>query len=390
MFSESSVDDEPLVLVVDDEEATRQAVRRALSDEAAVLTVGGAVPALDVLQTQAVWLLISDQRMPGTTGCELLAQVVERHPEVVRIMLTGYADVDTVRAAVNAGGVYHCLTKPWDTRELRQVVRHGIDRYRTARERERLVRDLETACGRLQGEVERRTRLLALTTHELGTPIHILLNALDLAASLDAAAAEEWLRTARRASVWLTRVLGQVTTTARLDTPTLPVRRASIALDALVATLGERLRQCWGDRDLTMDLSAASPSVSVASDRRWLEHAIWNLLTNAVRFTPDGGRIAVAIETDEDTVRLAVRDSGMGIPPEHLPDLFEPFPSALGNPLLHTSGFLEFGTRGVGLGLATVKRIMDVLGGTVRVDSEWQNGSCFTLTLPRLARAARM
>jgi signal transduction histidine kinase len=294
--------------------------------------------------------------------------------------------VDTVRDAINDGGVYHCLTKPWETRELRQVVRRGIDHYRAARERERLVRDLQTSCARLQQEVERRARLLALTTHELGTPMHILLNALDLAAALDTAAAEEWLRTARRASVWLTRVLGQVTTTARLDMPALPIRRAPIDLGHLVRTLCERLRQCWGTRDLKLDLPAASLSVCVTSDQRWLEHAIWNLITNAVRFTADGGDVAIAIGSDAGGVEVAVRDSGMGIAPEYIADLFEPFPTALGNPLLHTSGFLEFGSRGVGLGLATVKRIMDVLGGSVRVDSALQCGSCFTLTLPGVMR----
>lgn len=376
------LDEEPLVLVVDDEEATRQAVRRALSDEAEVLTVDGAAPALDALAAHPVWLLISDQRMPGTTGCVLLSQVVDRHPEVVRIMLTGYADADTVRAAVNGGGIYHCLAKPWDTRELRQVVRRGLERYRAERERARLIRDLESACARLHGEVKRRTRLLAVTTHELGTPLHILLNALDLATTLEPAAAEEWLRTARRASVWLTRVLGQVTTTTRLDTPALPLRRASVALDELIAMLCQRLRQCWGERTLDIDLAAASRSVILTTDQRWIEQAIWNLLTNAVRFTPDGGRIDVTLESDDATVRVIVHDSGMGITAEHLPDLFEPFPSALGNPLLHTSGFLAYGARGVGLGLATVKRIMEVLGGTVEVESAPGHGSSFTLALP--------
>jgi signal transduction histidine kinase len=382
-------DDEPLVLVVDDEAATRQAVRRALSDEAAVLAVDGAEPALNALQTQPVWVLISDQRMPGTTGCELLSQVVERHPDVVRIMLTGYADVDTVRQAINGGGVYHCLTKPWDTRELRQVVRRGIERYRAARERERLMRSLETACADLQREVERRARLLALTTHELGTPVHILVNALDLATVLDTATAAEWLRTARRASLWLTRVLGQVATTARLDTMALPLHRAPVALDALVHVLCERLRLCWGERRLSFDLTAPASSVTVVSDRRWLEQAIWNLLTNAVRFTPDGGRVEIAVESDDQHAVVTVCDSGIGIAPEHLADLFEPFPSALGNPLLHTSGFLEFGTRGVGLGLATVQRIMEALGGTVGVESALQKGSRFTLTLPGLASPER-
>jgi signal transduction histidine kinase len=382
MFMESGDSDEPLVLVVDDEEATRQAVRRTLSEEATVLTVDGAVPALDTLQTHAVWLLISDQRMPGTTGCELLAQVVERYPQVVRVMLTGYADVDTVRDAVNAGGVYHCLTKPWETRELRQVVRRGIERYRAARERERLVRDLEEACARLREELERRARLLTMTTHELGTPVHILVNALDLVASLDATAAEEWMRTARRAGAWLTRVLRQVTHTARLDSTTLPLRYASFDLDTLVTSLCTRLRSCWGSRDLQLDVVSTSGPHAITSDQRWLEHAIWNLLTNAVRCTEEGGRITVAIESDGRAVQIAVCDNGIGIAPEHLADLFEPFPTALGNPLLHTSGFLEFGTRGVGLGLATVKRIMHVLGGSVRAESQPQRGSRFILVLP--------
>lgn len=373
---------EPMVLVVDDEEATRQAVRRALMDEAVVLTADGPAQALDALGRQSIWLLISDQRMPGTTGCELLSQVVERYPDVVRIMLTGYADVDTVRDAVNAGGVYHCLTKPWETRELRQVVRRGIERYRAARERERLVRDLEAACGRLRGEADRRARLLALTTHELATPVHILLNALDLASSLDLASADEWMRTARRASVWLTRVLGQVTTTARLEMRTVQMRPAPIDVRALVEMLCERLRQGWGRRTVTVDLPVSPGPTWIRSDPRWLEHAVWNLLTNAVRFTPDGGVVTVAIDRDETVVSLAVRDTGIGIAAEYLPDLFEPFPSALGNPLLHTSGFLEFGTRGVGLGLATVKQIMDALGGRVLVQSAPRCGSCFTLHLP--------
>lgn len=380
MLSEDT--DEPLVLVVDDEEATRQAVRRALSDDAEVLTADGAVPALAALAAHPVWLLISDQRMPGTTGCVLLSQVVERHPDVVRIMLTGYVDADTVRAAVNDGGIYHCLAKPWDTRELRQVVRRGLERYRADRERTRLLRDLEHACTRLHGEVERRTRLLAVTTHELGTPLHILLNALELASTLEPPAADEWLRTARRASVWLTRVLGQVTTTVRLEAPALPLRWESIALDDLLATLSTRLQQCARDRAVAINRSCAAP-VTVRSDRRWLEHAIWNLLTNAVRFTPDGGCVDVSCEQDERVVQVTVRDSGIGIAPEHLADLFEPFPSALGNPLLHTSGFLAFGARGVGLGLAAVHRIMDVLGGSVTVDTAVNQGSRFSLTLPQ-------
>jgi signal transduction histidine kinase len=380
--------EDPAVLIVDDEEASLRAVRRALSEDCEVLDASDAAAALALMQERPVWLIISDQRMPGTSGCELLAEVGARFPAVIRVMLTGYADVDTLCQAINTGHIYHCLTKPWATHELRQVVCRGLERYRAEREREELCRELERACAQAQAEVERRGRLLARTAHELGTPVHILLNALDLAAELALpAGAEEWMRMGRRAAHWLARVLAQIMTATRLDQSQLRLRPVPVPLQPLLEGLVGRLRQLMSGRDLNIAVDVRPAWATAMADRHWIEHAIWNLLTNAVRFTPDGGSVRIEAAQDDRATVVSVRDSGTGISAEHLDDLFEPFSTAAGSPLLHTSGALDFGARGVGLGLSTVRRILEAHGGAVRVTSAPHEGSCFTLELPATAAA---
>ncbi len=106
------------------------------------------------------------------------------------------------------------------------------------------------------------------------------------------------------------------------------------------------------------------------------------MLTNAVRWTPDGGRIDVTLSQAAGWTEVAVRDTGIGIAAEHLPHVFEPFSAAGGDLLLHGSGRYEFGARGLGLGLATVRAIAEAHGGRVDVESVLGEGSCFRLQLP--------
>ena len=121
----------------------------------------------------------------------------------------------------------------------------------------------------------------------------------------------------------------------------------------------------------------------VTADPEWIRQAVWNLLSNAVRFTPDGGWVRVEAWTETERVLIAVSDNGIGIPPEHLEEIFEPFSAATGDPLLHGSGWLAFGARGLGLGLAMVNGIAQAHGGSVDVSSSPNAGSRFVLSLPR-------
>lgn len=156
------------VLCVDDEPNILSALRRTLrGDGLRVLTAQGGAEALEVLERESVDIVISDMRMPGMDGAELLERVHHRWPTSIRVLLTGHADTRAAVAAINRGRIFRYLTKPWDDVELRSVVRQGLDLLHLERERARLEElttrqnlDLRDANERLEQRVQERTDAL--------------------------------------------------------------------------------------------------------------------------------------------------------------------------------------------------------------------------------------
>ncbi|MDO3377414.1 ATPase, T2SS/T4P/T4SS family [Geoalkalibacter halelectricus] len=138
--AESTPAEEPFtLLLVDDEPGVLRSLQRIFIDENyRILLAEDAARALDLLSANQVHLIISDHRMPGMTGAELLRQVKERWPQVIRIMLTGYADVQSIMGAVNEGAVFKFITKPWNDEDLRLTVSLGLQQYVLIRENRRL------------------------------------------------------------------------------------------------------------------------------------------------------------------------------------------------------------------------------------------------------------
>ena len=131
------------ILVVDDEEAILETMAFTFEDDYEVLTSASPREALALLEREGpVAVVISDQRMPEMTGVEFLARVFALHPTTVRIILTGFADMDAIIRAINDGHVYAYITKPWEPDQLKQVVRRAVDHHALAVENERLVGDL--------------------------------------------------------------------------------------------------------------------------------------------------------------------------------------------------------------------------------------------------------
>jgi CheY-like chemotaxis protein len=131
------------ILIVDDEEAILETMQFTFEDDYDVLTSADAETALELLRENApVAVVISDQRMPNMTGVEFLARVFEGHPNTVRMILTGFADMGAIIKAINDGHVYAYITKPWEPDELKQVVRQAVDRYELSVENERLLAEL--------------------------------------------------------------------------------------------------------------------------------------------------------------------------------------------------------------------------------------------------------
>lgn len=137
------------ILIVDDEPANLRTLARLFRDGYEILTAGSGVEALQLLQQHDVALLITDQRMPGMTGIELLKQTVVLRPRVVRIILTGYTDINALVEAINCGHVYRYVTKPWNNDDLRLIVTRALEHFETNKRRVELESTNARLCARL-------------------------------------------------------------------------------------------------------------------------------------------------------------------------------------------------------------------------------------------------
>lgn len=375
------------ILCVDDDRAGLATVARTLRDVAPVVTAHSGAEACEALGA-GIAVVVSDYRMPAMLGTELLAEVSARDSTTGRILLTAYADVESLMDAINVGHVHRYVSKPWDPRELRAAVRQAHAAALATRARVRLDAETARAYARLQELDALRTRFVALAAHELRTPLHVLgavLGALaDLGLDGEAAAL---LATADRNARWLGRSVGAMTDLVRLSQPRSRPHAPLCLADVLRRAAADVAPLC-ARRRLGLEVAASHgiPSFGDADD---LHRAVVNLALNAIRFTPDGGRVALALRADAHGDALVVRDTGVGIAPSLLPRLGEPF--VTGAPIdAHHSDPIAFGSGGVGLGLAVARAIAEAHGGALRLASEEGEGTTAALVLPKVGGAAEL
>jgi len=166
----------PVLLVVDDEPNILKTIRRLfLDEEYDIRTAGSGKEALELLAEGLVpTVIISDQRMPGMSGAEFLAEARKKVPDSIRIVLTGYADIAAAIDAINLGGVYRYIVKPWNDDDLKLAVKEGIKRFNLEEENRILTRELQQAITDLQNLNQELDTLVQVRTEELRQKVKVL------------------------------------------------------------------------------------------------------------------------------------------------------------------------------------------------------------------------
>jgi signal transduction histidine kinase len=379
------------ILVVDDEPDLVRSLEGLLRLEFRVLAATSAAEALDILRREEVHVLLTDQRMPGMSGVELLRQARGEYPEAIRLLFTGYADINAVIDAINQGSVYRYITKPWAPGELEAVVRQAAEQYDLLVERKRLLaelkaknQELEKANRELREANELKEAFIRVASHELRTPLNIMLGMSWLALrnpGLDERL-KKWIGSAHRASQRLAGQVEQLTHMLAAGQFARPLQRQPTDLAGLLREAADDVRPFVELRrqELALDLPPDLGTLSVEPGK--IGDSLRHLLLNAIKFTPDGGHIRMAAKrTPEGGAEVGVSDTGIGIDAASLPHVFEPFFTAF-DVSQHSSGEFEFGRRGLGLGLSLVKAFVEMHGGTVSAASAPGRGSTFTVRLP--------
>src|SRR3954452_12629958 len=180
------------LLVVDDEVDVLESLRHLFHRSYRVMTASSGDQALDLLRNNDVHLILSDQRMPGMSGDVFLGHARKVQPDAIRMLFTGYADIQAVINAVNEGHIYRYILKPWDALELEGVIRQAAEQYEILADRKRLIAELQTANTQLTRANDNlaqagqlKSAFIEVASHEFNTPITLVLGLSELLRLLD-------------------------------------------------------------------------------------------------------------------------------------------------------------------------------------------------------------
>jgi signal transduction histidine kinase len=381
----------PVILYVDDERANRIVFEQSFGSRFLLRTVADGQAALDFMAENEVALLLTDMRMPGMTGDELLRIVRERWPSTIRVVITAYSDIEPILVAINEGLVARYIVKPWERDELDQLLRWGTEAYAFGKESVALQRRLL--------ETERLATLGSIAgavVHDLNQPlIGLVMNTErlgELAAAVPALrrllAGDDIGDDERRSLDELSEELVELAT---------DLGGGAGHLRNLIAGLGQFLRAqpAEGPPPATEPLAIIKHAMAVCQDiavrarglilydgppelpavrvsATELTQILINLIANAAQAVlargRADGRVTVLTRRENGSLRIQIRDDGVGMPPEVLARVGTPF----------------FTTRreGTGLGLAQCQRLVGKVGGSFKIESEAGVGTVVSMTLP--------
>jgi signal transduction histidine kinase len=371
----------PRILVIDDEEGIRAGCRRALEPEGYIVeTAATGQEGLRRFREGNFDMVLIDVVLPDMRGVDLLAPILEKDPDVVCVVITGYATVELAVQAIRSGA-YDFLSKPFTADVLRMTVAQGLERRRLTLEARRLQKIEEEAreLARAKEELERldrfKTTFMLTVAHELRAPLNALQSFLwaILKGYIPPEEQQEVLgRAVQRVQELLELVDDLLKLAAAKSEKGLEKREPVSLADVLekVAPLFQKEAEAKG---LAWVVEVGARPV-VRADPDQMAQVWSNLISNAVKYTPAGGRVRIALEERDGWAIGTVEDSGIGIPPQDLGRIFEEF--------YRTPQAKEVAPRGTGLGLPLVKQILEAHGGSITVESEVGRGSRFVFRLP--------
>ncbi|MDR7274465.1 GAF domain-containing sensor histidine kinase [Catenuloplanes atrovinosus] len=256
-------------------------------------------------------------------------------------------------------------------RALRALARHAAAHLELRRYARRVV----AAADRLRELDRLKDSFLASVSHELRTPLSLIRGYLEVLLDDDADpdTARRFLAVMQRNADRLLRLIDDLLLVARLHEDGLELSSTSADLSELVYQVTVASRPLAEHKGITVVEHTGAP-IPISGDPQRLSQAFSHLMFNAIKFTPEGGRIAVATSGDEEPT-LTIMDTGVGIPRADLPYLFDRFHRSSTSDLL--------ATQGSGVGLTIVKAIIDAHGGTIAIESEPDEGTTVCVTLPR-------
>ena len=375
------------LLVIDDEQGIREGCRRVLTPAGyQVETAATIATGREAIETGDFDLVLLDVMLPDGKGIDLLETIRQRDPDIVAVIITGFATVELAVEALKKGA-YDFISKPFGADLLLLTVERGLEKRRLSQETRRL-REIEAQSAELaraREDMERLDRFksafMLTVAHELRSPVvaaQSLLRTMLLGLTGEVTAQQRKIldRVEVRHQELLD-LINDLLALAESKTagPERPLER--LELQAALRNAVDRFREQAEAAGVGLQLEMPEDPVAVAATPDGIGIVFGNLVGNAVKYTPPGGRVAVRLSRSPQGAAVSVEDSGIGIDPADLPRLGEEF--------FRTSNAKRSGIGGTGLGLTIVRHHLDRWGARLEAESRVGQGSTFRVMFPGIA-----
>lgn len=401
----------PRIMYVEDDPAASMLVQRVLSAEGyEVIEVDDGLASIELARRLHPDLILMDINLPGIDGyavttkiksmpetrnipiVALTANVIEGDRERALVAgCDGYIpkpiDVDTFPKDVMAflRGKREHVTEEVLVEKLEEHTRRLVDRL------EATITELRNANAELRRVDKIKSDFIVLASHELRTPLTMIygytsllqaeVTQLDLTPDI-----VMMIEKLGSAAERLNRVVDDIVNVSLIDAEQLDLEFKPVDLAGLINDILQEFKPAIHEREQHLVVGALTGLPPIRADQKYLRRAIANVLSNAIKYTPNGGKICIQCIPTAEAIDLTIQDSGIGINPDERDRIFDKF-YVLENTLFHSSSKSQFKGGGMGLGLSVVRGIVEAHGGKVWVESEGYDevrcpGSTFHLVLP--------
>jgi signal transduction histidine kinase len=384
------------LLVIDDEEDITKSLFRQFRRKYKVLTATSGSDALKIMETHPIQVILSDQRMPEMTGVDFFSKIKDRYPDALKLILTGYSDIEAVVGAINDGQVFRYLTKPWDPLELELALNEAFEKHELITYNKQLLIQLQEANVNLEEKVKQRTKELELVNerlkllnieknkyigivaHDLRNPIGNMYNISELLISGFKNYSEErqieFIETICERSQYSLKLINSFLDISKIESGILDLSFKEFNYLQIVKNCIEQNKMFANEKSQKINLEYSLDNLSVLCDKDKIEQVINNLLSNAIKYSDQGKNIWIKVVKEPQKIVTSVIDEGKGVAKEELNNMFKAFQT--------TSTTSTAKEKSTGLGLAIVKKIVESHNGIISAQSEIGKGSVFQFELP--------
>ncbi|MBS1529580.1 MAG: hybrid sensor histidine kinase/response regulator [Bacteroidetes bacterium] len=353
------------VLYIDDETDNLTGFKAAFRTEYRILLAENAAQAIEHLAKNAdIRVIFCDQRMPGKTGVEFFEQIRTMFPLPIRILITGYADIEAVISAINRGNIFRYIRKPWIEQDITSAIEEGNKFYIANSMLQVKNQELQLAYTELD-------KFAYSVSHDLRGPLTGILGAIDIGREMsDINEIKELLGMMEKSVFKLEDYISSMH-------DYYSSRRGELKIaDIDFNAVAEELKDVYGiytsTNKIRFDIHIDQPE-PFRSDEIVIRMILNNLVTNAIKYQKkhfNGKSIDINISVHDAIATIVISDTGIGIPESHFEEIFNLFSRATSH------------KAGSGIGLYNVKGALIKLGGHIGVSSVVGEGTVFTLTIP--------